>query len=105
MCRYNIPLYPLRQHSGCDHTREQRAIITVAMTLNEIGRALIILGVLILVVGLALMLGPRIPLLGRLPGDISIHKGNTHVYIPLATGVLLSLILTVIANVVLRLFR
>ncbi|HHE41082.1 MAG TPA: DUF2905 domain-containing protein [Dehalococcoidia bacterium] len=75
------------------------------MTLNEIGRALIILGVLILVVGLALMLGPRIPLLGRLPGDISIHKGNTHVYIPLATGVLLSLILTVIANVVLRLFR
>lgn len=75
------------------------------MTAHDIGRGLIVLGVVILVVGILVAFGPRIPLLGRLPGDISIHRGDTHVYIPLATGLLLSVILTIVINVVVRLFR
>ena len=75
------------------------------MTAQDIGKALIILGVVVAIVGLLVTLGPRVPLLGRLPGDISIHRGDTHVYIPLATGLLLSVVLTIVVNVVLRLFR
>ena len=75
------------------------------MTAHDIGRGLIILGIVIVVVGVLIAFGPRIPLLGRLPGDISIHRGDTHIYVPLATGLLLSLILTVVINIVLRLFR
>ncbi len=72
---------------------------------HDIGRALIILGIVIALAGLVITLGPRIPLMGRLPGDISIHRGDTHIYIPLATGLLLSVVLTVVVNVVLRLFK
>lgn len=75
------------------------------MPASELGRALIILGIVILVVGIAVSLGPRLPFLGKLPGDISIHRGDTHIYIPLATGLLLSVILTVVINVILRLFK
>jgi len=75
------------------------------MTAHDIGRGLIILGVVILVIGVLIAFGPRIPLLGRLPGDISIHRGDTHIYIPIATGLLLSFVLTVVINVVVRLFR
>jgi hypothetical protein len=75
------------------------------MTAHDIGRGLIILGIVIVVVGVLIAFGPRIPLLGRLPGDISIHRGDTHIYVPLATGLLLSLILTVVINIVVRLFR
>ena len=75
------------------------------MTAQDIGKALIILGVVVAIIGLLVTFGPRIPLLGRLPGDISIHRGDTHIYIPLATGLLLSIVLTIVVNVVLRLFR
>ncbi len=68
----------------------------------EFGKLLIILGGFILVVGLFLTLGFRIPYLGKLPGDISIDRGNVHFYFPLATGLLLSLVLTVLLNVFFR---
>lgn len=46
----------------------------------EIGRPLIVVGAVLLVVGLALTFGPRIPGLGRLPGDIVWRRGGTTVY-------------------------
>jgi hypothetical protein len=49
-----------------------------------------------------LTLGLRIPFLGKLPGDISIDRGNVHFYFPIVTGLLLSLVLTVLLNVFLR---
>ena len=54
--------------------------------------------------GLLLLLGAagvRLPL-GRLPGDISWRKGNTRIYIPIATSLLISLILTVVLNLLVR---
>jgi hypothetical protein len=51
---------------------------------------------------LVLIVGGRIPFLGRLPGDISFSRGNTHVYIPLATGIVISVILTVVLNLIFR---
>ena len=68
----------------------------------DIGRLLIIVGVLIVVVGLALTFGPRIPFLGRLPGDIAIDRGNVHVYFPIVTCLLLSVLLTVILSIFFR---
>jgi hypothetical protein len=63
------------------------------------GKVLIVLGAVILVVGIAVQAG--VPL-GRLPGDFKISRGNFTFYSPLATGILLSIILTVLLNVIFR---
>ena len=68
----------------------------------EIGKLLIIVGGFILVVGLFLSLGLRIPFLGKLPGDISIDRGNLHFYFPVVTSLLLSLVLTLLLSVFFR---
>ena len=68
----------------------------------EIGKLLIIVGGFILVVGLFLSLGLRIPFVGKLPGDISIDRGNVHFYFPIVTCLLLSLILTLLLSVFFR---
>ena len=60
----------------------------------DIGRTLVVLGAVLLVVGLVLTFGARIPGLGRLPGDIVYRKGNVTFYFPLVTSLILSLLLT-----------
>ena len=62
----------------------------------DLGRALVVIGVVIVVVGLLLMLVGRVPWIGRLPGDIQVQRGNWSFYFPLATSLLLSVILTVL---------
>ncbi|HXE98477.1 MAG TPA: DUF2905 domain-containing protein [Dongiaceae bacterium] len=65
--------------------------------MNNFGKPLIILGLLLLAVGLAVSFAPKLPSwLGRLPGDISIKRGNFSFYFPLATCLLLSAILSFI---------
>jgi len=64
--------------------------------LPEFGKLLLILGILFVVIGLLLMLGPKIPLLGKLPGDFVVRRGNFTLYFPLATSILLSIVLTLI---------
>jgi hypothetical protein len=54
------------------------------------GRILIAFGAVLVVAGLVLSFGIRIPLLGKLPGDIYIKKENVEFYFPLATSLLLS---------------
>ena len=60
------------------------------------------MGGFVVIVGLFLALGLRIPFLGKLPGDISIDRGNVHFYFPIVTGLLLSLVLTVLLNLFFR---
>ncbi len=63
---------------------------------------LILLGVILIVLGVLFMIGERLPIrLGRLPGDIVIRGKNTVFYFPLMTGLLLSVLL----SLVLWLFR
>ena len=64
--------------------------------MNDVGRLLIVLGLLVALVGVALVLVGRIPWLGRLPGDIHIQRGNWTFYFPLATSLLLSVVLTLV---------
>lgn len=56
--------------------------------------ALIVIGGLIVIVGLVWLLAPSIPWLGKLPGDIRIETGNTQIFIPITTCILLSMLLT-----------
>ena len=65
---------------------------------HELGRALIVVGAVVLLVGLALTFADRIPFLGRLPGDFVVKRDNFTLYFPLATGLILSLILTLVQN-------
>ncbi len=70
----------------------------------SVGRALILAGAILLVAGLVVLFLMRFNLpLGRLPGDIYIQRENFSLHIPLATCLLLSVILTLIVNVLLRL--
>lgn len=71
-------------------------------SLQAFGRMLIIFGLLLVAFGLVLLLAGRVPFLGRLPGDIVYQRGNFTIYIPLMTMLVLSLILTVLLNLLFR---
>ena len=74
--------------------------------MNYIARVLIVLGGILLLSGVTLYLVDRIGLpLGRLPGDIRIGNENLTCLIPLATMLILSIVLTVLLNVIIRLLR
>jgi hypothetical protein len=62
----------------------------------SLGKSLIIVGLIIAAVGVLLTLAGRIPWLGRLPGDIYIKKENFTFYFPLATSIIISVVLTLI---------
>ena len=64
--------------------------------MSEIGKLLIVFGLLIAAVGVLLILAGRLPWLGRLPGDIYIQRGNWTFYFPLATSIIVSLVLTLL---------
>jgi hypothetical protein len=57
---------------------------------------LILLGVFIILMGLFLLMGEKIPLIGRLPGDIIIKKEKFTFYFPITTSILISIILTLL---------
>jgi hypothetical protein len=71
----------------------------------EMGRTLMLIGGLLFVVGLVLSVAGRIPGLGQLPGDIAIERENFRLYAPLGTMIVLSLVLTLILNLVGRFWR
>jgi hypothetical protein len=67
----------------------------------EIGRLILIVGILMVVVGGLAALGVRLPF-GRLPGDIAIEGERGGIYVPIATMIILSVVLTLLANLFLR---
>ena len=69
----------------------------------ELGRPLVILGVVLILAGLAFTFSDRIPFLGRLPGDIVVQREGLTCAVPIATSLLLSLLLTIVLNVIARL--
>jgi Protein of unknown function (DUF2905) len=66
------------------------------MPLNGVGKLLIVLGGLLIIAGAALVLIGKIPWLGRLPGDIYIERRNFTFVFPLATSILVSVILSLV---------
>lgn len=70
-----------------------------------IGRALLLVGIALGIVGLLLMLGAKIPLLGKLPGDLIFRRSEYTFYFPFTTSIVVSILLTVILSIAFRLFR
>ena len=70
--------------------------------LGSLGRVLILAGLGLAALGVLLVFAGRIPLLGRLPGDFVVQRDNWTVYFPLATMLLLSLVLTLVLNLLAR---
>jgi hypothetical protein len=64
----------------------------------DAGRWLLVVGVLMIVVGGALMLFGRV----HLPGDITYRSGNVTIYFPVATSIVISVVLTVVLNLIFR---
>lgn len=61
-----------------------------------IGKLLILIGVVIVGAGLVFLLSDKIPWIGRLPGDITIKRDNFTFYFPLATCILISVVLSLL---------
>ncbi len=64
--------------------------------MNEFAKFIIFSGIILIIIGLGIMFLPKIPFIGRLPGDIIIKKDNFTFYFPLASSIILSIILTII---------
>ncbi|MCA6078388.1 DUF2905 domain-containing protein [Fulvivirga sedimenti] len=58
------------------------------------GKWLIFFGIILILIGIAIQSGVRINWLGKLPGDISYVSGNTRIYIPITTSILISIVLS-----------
>jgi len=72
------------------------------MAVESLGRMLIYIGIIIVVVGGFFLLMAKLPWFGRLPGDIIYRREGLTIYVPLATMILVSLVLTLLLNLVWR---
>jgi len=72
---------------------------------SNAGKMLVVVGGLIALAGLTLLLVGKVPFLGRMPGDITMRRGNVSCYVPIVTSILLSLLLTLILNLIARLLH
>lgn len=76
--------------------------------MEAVGRLLVLMGAMLTLVGVVLLLSNRLPFLGalgRLPGDLSFRVGPVSVFFPLATMLLVSVLLSVLLTVIAQLFR
>ena len=64
--------------------------------MSSLGKSLIVIGLVIALIGVVLSFAGRIPWLGRLPGDIYVRRENFTFYFPLATSIVISLLLSFI---------
>ncbi|MEZ4658549.1 MAG: DUF2905 domain-containing protein [Caldilineaceae bacterium] len=72
---------------------------------TETGRLLMLLGGVIFLIGLLITAAPRVPGLGRLPGDLVLQRDSFTLFAPCGTMIVMSIILTVVINVILRVLR
>ena len=74
--------------------------------MENIGRFLMIGGIILFVVGGLVFLASRFGIpFGRLPGDIRIERDGFSFYFPLASSIVISILLTIILNIIVRLFK
>jgi hypothetical protein len=65
---------------------------------GEIAKFLILAGAVLVLAGIVVMLVPKIPWIGRLPGDIDVKGKNFRIYFPIVTCIILSILLTILLN-------
>ncbi|MCD6129660.1 MAG: DUF2905 domain-containing protein [Deltaproteobacteria bacterium] len=64
--------------------------------MQGLGRLLIFVGIVVVVIGFLFVVFPKIPYIGKLPGDIYVKKDNFSFYFPLASCLILSIIVSLI---------
>ena len=64
--------------------------------MHEVAKGLILLGAMLIAVGLVLLYFPKVPFLGKLPGDILIRRENFTFLFPLTTSIIVSLLLSIL---------
>lgn len=67
--------------------------------MTALGKMLIIAGCVLVAAGLVVLFAGKIPFLGKLPGDIAIHRERFSFYFPLTTSILLSIILSILFSI------
>jgi hypothetical protein len=72
---------------------------------GDLGKFIALAGAALLVLGGLIWLMGKVPFLGNLPGDIRFQRGNVSCFFPLTTMILLSVLLTLVLNIVVRLLR
>ena len=65
---------------------------------SQFGRIILIKGLVLAAVGALMMFGPKIPFLGRLPGDLHLRGKNWSFHFPIVTSIVISIILTILFN-------
>jgi len=70
---------------------------------EPLGKLFMLFGVFVVLVGLLLVFWEKVPFLGRLPGDILLQNENVRFFLPLGTSLVLSVVLTILLNLVIRL--
>jgi ribose/xylose/arabinose/galactoside ABC-type transport system permease subunit len=63
---------------------------------GNIGKIIIFIGLLLIVIGFVCMVGNKLPLIGKLPGDIAVERKNYSFYFPVTTCIIISIILSFI---------
>lgn len=71
---------------------------------SAIGKSILLIGIIIAIIGALIMLSPKIPFIGKLPGDLYYKKKNITIYFPLATSILLSLLISLILYLIRKFF-
>ncbi len=73
---------------------------------TQIGKYIIIAGIIIIIIGVVVyFFGDKLGWLGRLPGDIRVEKDNMKVYFPITTMIIISIVLTLLVNLIKRFFN
>ncbi len=76
------------------------------MAVDNIGKLLIVAGAVLVCIGLGLYVAGRLGLpLGRLPGDIRIERAGGGLYIPVTSSIVVSVVLTIAVNIIMRFLR
>jgi hypothetical protein len=72
---------------------------------SNLGKILVIFAVIIAIVGFLLIALGKIPFFGKLPGDVVIRRGNSTFFFPIVTSIVVSIMLTILINLFLWIFR
>ena len=70
------------------------------MAIESLGKFLITIGIIAIVLGAVFVMFGKVPWIGRLPGDIILRRGKVTFYFPIVTMLLLSIILTILFNLI-----
>lgn len=68
--------------------------------MGEMAKIIIVIGLVLVLIGVAMLFIQKVPFLGKLPGDILIKKENFTFYFPLTTGIIVSIIISLILYII-----